>query len=68
MRGDLLEHVLEHGNGEPPRVGVVAAAVIAVEEPRAAREGVLGAVAEHVAAQREPERAQGGVMRDPAER
>src|SRR5207237_9492101 len=68
MPRDRNRHLLEHRRRQAPGIGVVAAAVIAVEQPRAALDGVLGAVAERVSARAEPERAQGGVMRDAAER
>src|SRR5438874_6567989 len=64
MAGNRLEYALEHGRRDPSGVGVVAAAVIAVEEPRAAFERMARAVPEAVSARRQRKRAQHRIVGD----
>ena len=68
VRRDVVEHRVEHRLGETPGVGVVAAAVIAVEQHPAAVERVPRAVTEYERGGRQPERHSDRAVRDAPER
>src|SRR5688572_340606 len=68
QRAYRSEHLLEHDRRQPPGVQIVARAVIAGCERRAAGERIDGAVGERMARGVQAERAQDRAVRDAAER
>src|SRR3990170_1662219 len=64
----LGNDLLEHGCGQPPGIGVLAGAMIAVEQDKPARKRVPGAVGEGEIALLQLKRIQDGIMGDAADR
>src|SRR5438309_6819989 len=68
MAHDGREYFLEHRRGKPPGIGVVAAAMVAVEKRDAVGERMPRAVCKRVVASARSQREQCRIVRDPSER
>src|SRR5262245_46804169 len=64
--GNVDKHSREHGGGEPPRVGVLPRAMIAIEHRLAAGQRMTGAVGEGVVTPLKLKRIERALMRDAA--
>src|SRR5262245_9663434 len=68
MLADGVEDAVEHHRGKPPRLRIVAAAVIAIEQHDATLELVPGAMPERMRRLSRARRGQHGAVRDDAQR
>src|SRR3972149_1614644 len=62
------DDLLEHGGGQPPGIGVLAGAMIAVEQDKPTRKLMPGAVGKGEIALLQLKRIQDGIMGDAADR